>query len=150
MLEPADIAPDFQAVTTDGDTVSLASNRGHYVVLYFYPTDDTAGCTREACSFRDAREEFRDAGAVIYGVSVDDQQSHKAFSDKYSLNFPLLVDTDGTIAEAYGVPRSPSGVTRRVTFLIGPDGTILRTWPRVDIDVHAAEVLGSIRSCQPA
>ncbi len=144
MLEQGQQAPNFTAVTTDGDTVSLDSNRGHYVVLYFYPKDDTPGCTREACAFRDTHADYRAANAVVYGVSADTRESHQRFAEKYSLNFPLLVDHDGEICDAYGVERGATGNPKRVTFLIDPEGTIARVWKSVDVNEHAAKVLSAI------
>jgi peroxiredoxin Q/BCP len=117
------------------------------VVLYFYPKDDTTGCTIQACEFRDAQPHYTDASAVVLGVSSDDQQSHQAFTTKYSLNFPLLVDNDGKIAEAFGVPRSDRGWAKRVTFLIDSDGTIQKVWGDIgDVTGHAGDVLEEIKA----
>lgn len=146
MLQSGQKAPDFTAETTTGDEISLGELRGKHVVLFFYPKDDTPGCTIEACSFRDALDDFQAAETVVLGVSADDRESHVRFTDKYSLNFPLLVDTDGALARAYGVPQSDSGSPRRVTFLIGPDGSIMRTWEQVDVNTHAAELLEHINA----
>src|SRR4051812_2335290 len=105
MLKPGDIAPDFSAMTTDGAVVTLHNYFGrNNVVLFFYPEDDTSGCTVEACEFRDAKPDFDATDTVVFGVSVDDQASHKAFTDKFNLNFPLIVDEDGKICELYDVP----------------------------------------------
>jgi peroxiredoxin Q/BCP len=119
-------------------------------VLYFYPEDDTGGCTVEACGFRDAYGEYTDAGAVVFGVSPDDQASHQRWTEKISLNFPLLVDSDGAISKAYGVPWTEYNQPRRVTFLIDPEGKIQRTWEKVDVRIHAAEVLEEIKSTENA
>ncbi|MBS1912439.1 MAG: peroxiredoxin [Bacteroidetes bacterium] len=140
MLQAGDIAPDFTATTTDGATVSLSSFKGTgNVVLFFYPEDDTSGCTREACDFRDAHADFNAAHTVIFGVSTDDQASHQAFTQKYGLNFPLLVDADRTICNLYGVPVDDRWA-QRTTFLIDRNGVINRVWEQVRVIGHAAEV----------
>ncbi len=143
MLQPGTPAPDFTATTTGGTTVSLHDYTGRKVVLFFYPQDDTPGCTREACGFRDSKEDFDAANAVVFGVSMDDDASHQAFTRKYNLNFPLIVDADGAICEAYGVSRKGTWA-KRVTFLIDEKGTIEKTWDEVDPTDHAAEVLDAI------
>lgn len=144
MLQSGDKAPDFTAVTANGNTISLHDYLGrNNVVLFFYPKDDTSGCTREVCEFRDAQPNFADADAVVLGVSTDDQSSHAAFSSKYSLNFPLLVDSDEKICEAYGVGRR-NGEAHRVTFLIDIDGVIRHVWEKVSVDGHAADVYEQI------
>ncbi len=134
-------APDFTVKTTTGETISLRDFRGKKnVVLYFYPEDDTPGCTVEACAFRDDRPRFDRTDTVILGVSLDTVDAHKHFTDKFSLNFPLLADTDGAICAAYGVPvhdRAPA----RITYLIGKDGTILRVFGKVSVQVHSRELL---------
>lgn len=149
-LQPGDQAPQFNALTQDGITVSLADLRGKHVVLYFYPRDDTPGCTKEACGFRDAFSELRKKAAVILGVSTDSAKAHAKFAAKYKLPFSLLVDKDKQIVNAYGVwgekrfmGRKYQG-THRVTFLIGPDGKIKRIWPGVKPEEHAQEVLSAI------
>jgi len=149
-LQPGDKAPEFTAMTHDGKTISLADLRGKNVVLYFYPRDDTPGCTKEACGFRDSFGEFTKKGAVVLGVSTDPPKKHAKFVAKYKLPFALLVDEDKQIVTAYGVwgekkfmGRKYQG-THRVTFLIGPDGRIKRIWPGVKPDEHAAEVLSAI------
>jgi thioredoxin-dependent peroxiredoxin len=143
MLKEGDIAPEFEAVATDGSIIRLSDFKGrNNVVLYFYPMDDTSGCTRQACDLRDAKPEFDRQNAVILGVSNDDQASHQAFTEKYSLNFPLLVDTDGTICDAYGVPHD--GGPRRVTFLIDTSGRIARVWEKVAVLTHRADVSEAI------
>ncbi len=146
MLKQGETAPDFTAVTTSGDTVSLHDYLGkNNVVLFFYPEDDTSGCTREACGFRDAMAEYDQANTVVFGVSTDTQASHQAFTQKYSLNFPLLVDTDRSICQAYDVPVN-GHQPQRVTFLIGTDGIIARMWDQVNTATHAVDVLGEIAS----
>jgi peroxiredoxin Q/BCP len=149
-LQEGDPAPPFSAQTQDGRRVSLADFKGQPVVLYFYPRDDTPGCTREACAFRDAFEQFRKRGVVVLGVSVDDAESHRRFAEKHRLPFPLLADPERTIVRAYGVWGTKTFLgrkfqgTHRVTFLIGPDGRIQKIWPKVKPDTHAAEVLAAL------
>ncbi len=149
-LKEGDKAPEFTALSSGGGTVSLADFRGKPVVLYFYPRDDTPGCTVEACSFRDEHTQLQKKGAVVLGVSTDPLKSHDKFAAKFNLPFPLLVDEDRKIVQAYGVwgektfmGRKFDGV-HRVTFLIGPDGAIRKIWPKVKPDGHAAEVLAAL------
>jgi thioredoxin-dependent peroxiredoxin len=149
MLRVGDRAPDFTLQSDTGDAIRLSSLRGRPVVLYWYPRDDTPGCTREACSFRDAYAEFSGAGVVVLGVSTDSHESHQAFRSKYTLPFPLLSDPDHRVAEQYGVWRRRFGIgpqrIRRVTFLIDADGIIRRIWPRViNPQAHAGEILHSL------
>jgi peroxiredoxin Q/BCP len=151
-LKEGDPAPDFATTTHDGTPVSLIDFRGRHVVLYFYPRDNTPGCTREACGFRDHHGSFGKLKAVVLGVSVDSAKSHEKFAAKHALPFPLLLDEDRKIVRAYGVwgrkkfmGRTFDGV-HRVTFLIGPDGRIRKIWPEVKPDAHAAEVLAAIGS----
>lgn len=151
-LREGDPAPDFQAAVTGGATLSLSSLRGRSVVLYFYPKDDTPGCTKEACGFRDEHDAFERLGAVVLGVSPDPVKAHDKFTQKFRLPFPLVSDPDHAIAEAYGVwgekvfmGRRYLGV-HRVTFLIGSDGHLRRIWPSVKPEVHAAEVLEALRA----
>jgi len=133
-------APEFEAKDQDGNTVSLASFRGKPVVLYFYPKDDTPGCTAEACSFRDSMAMLRDRGIVVLGVSVDSEESHEKFVSKYKLNFILLSDRKKSIVRAYGA-ESPFGTAKRVTYIIGPDGIIKYVFPHVSTKTHANDVL---------
>ena len=146
-LKEGDAAPDFSAATNGGGRVALADFKGKNVVLYFYPRDDTPGCTREACAFRDHFAEFKKRGAVVLGVSTDPVRSHDKFAEKFKLPFTLLSDEDKTIVTAYGVWAEKSFMgrkylgTHRVTFLIGPDGRVKKIWPQVKPDEHAAEVL---------
>ena len=149
-LKEGDAAPAFSASTNGGGTVSLADLRGKNVILYFYPKDDTSGCTKEACAFRDDFAEFKKRGAVVVGVSPDSVKSHDKFVKKYRLPFTLLADEDKKIVQAYGVwgqktfwGRKYMG-THRVTFLIGPDGRIKKIWPEVKPEGHAAEVLAAL------
>jgi thioredoxin-dependent peroxiredoxin len=132
-------APDFKAVTTSGDSVALSDFKGKTVILYFYPKDDTPGCTVEACSFRDAKDDIKALGAVVLGVSRDSVDSHKQFAEKFSLNFPLLADENSEIINAYGV-------TKRDTFLIDKDGAINKIWKDVNVEGHDQEVMDAIRA----
>ena len=149
-LKEGNVAPVFSAATNGGGRVSLADFKGKNVVLYFYPKDDTPGCTREACAFRDHFAEFQKRGAVVLGVSTDPVKSHDKFAGKFKLPFTLLADEDKKIVEAYGVWGEKSFMgrkylgTHRVTFLIGPDGRIKKIWPKVKPEEHAAEVLAAL------
>lgn len=136
-------APDVSAATQSGEVVALRSLRGQPVVVYFYPKDDTPGCTVEAKGFRDLHAQFEAAGAVVMGVSLDGAASHKSFADKYELPFSLLADTDGAIAKAFGV-KTRGGYAQRVTFLVGPDGRIAKVWETVSVGGHAQDVLRAI------
>lgn len=149
-LKEGDKAPSFTANTNGGGKISLADYKGQNVILYFYPKDDTPGCTKEACSFRDNFAEFKKRGAVVLGVSTDPVKSHDKFTGKFKLPFTLLADEDKKIVEAYGVwgektfmGRKYMG-THRVTFLIGADGKIKKIWPKVKPDEHIAEVLEAL------
>jgi peroxiredoxin Q/BCP len=137
-------APAFTAVAHDGQKVDLAALKGRYVVLYFYPMDDTPGCTKEACDFRDNWTKLQKQGVAVYGVSTQDNPSHKAFAAKYNLPFPLLPDPKGELAAKYKVPVS-GGVARRITYLIGKDGKIARVWPAVTPVGHASEILAALQ-----
>jgi thioredoxin-dependent peroxiredoxin len=139
-------APDFELVDQNGQLHSIEDYRGKWVALYFYPKDDTPGCTTEACEFRDNIFAFRDANCQILGVSFDDESSHKEFSEKYSLPFPLLADTKGAAADAYGVRTKTFGMTvaRRQTFLIDPEGNIAKHYDSVDPGSHSAEILADL------
>jgi peroxiredoxin Q/BCP len=149
-LKEGDKAPAFSASTSGGRAVSLSDFNGKNVVLYFYPKDDTPGCTKEACAFRDAYARFEEAGAVVLGVSPDPVKAHDKFAEKYKLPFSLLADEEKKIALAYGVWGEKSFMgrkymgTHRVTFLIGPTGRIERIWPAVKPEEHAGEVLAAI------
>ncbi|MCX7617558.1 thioredoxin-dependent thiol peroxidase [Tepidiforma sp.] len=140
-------APAFSLPDQDGNTVSLADFAGKWVVLYFYPKDDTPGCTKEACSFRDRHAELQAKGAVVLGVSGDSSASHRKFADKYSLPFPLLADTEHEVARAYGAwgtkkmyGKEYEGMIRS-TVVIDPAGKVVKTWPKVKPDGHGDEVL---------
>jgi peroxiredoxin Q/BCP len=149
-LREGDYAPSFTVLTNGGGKISLADFKGQNVILYFYPKDDTPGCTKEACNFRDGFEEFKKRGAIILGVSPDTVKKHDKFVEKFTLPFPLLADDEKKIAQAYGVwgekmfmGRKYMGV-HRVTFLIGPDGKIKKIWPKVKPEEHAQEVLAAL------
>jgi thioredoxin-dependent peroxiredoxin len=149
-LKEGDAAPAFTAAISGGGKISLADYKGKNVILYFYPKDDTPGCTKEACAFRDHWDEFKKKGAVVLGVSTDKVKSHDKFVAKYKLPFTLLADEDKKIVEAYGVwgPKKFMGVqyigTTRATFLIGPDGKIKKIWPKVKPAEHWEEVLAAL------
>ena len=149
-LKAGDPAPDFSAATDDGGKVSLSELKGKSVILYFYPRDDTPGCTKEACAFRDQIAAFKRKGAVVLGVSTDSAKSHAKFVAKYKLPFRLLVDEEKAIVQAFGVFGEKSFMgrkyqgTHRVTFLIGPDGNIKKIWPIVKPEEHAQEVLAAL------
>ena len=149
-LKEGDLAPGFNASTSGGGKVSLSDFKGKNVILYFYPRDDTPGCTKEACAFRDEFAPFKKQGAVVLGVSTDSAKSHDRFAEKYKLPFTLVSDEDKKIVQAYGVwgekrfmGRKYQG-THRVTFLIGPDGRIRKIWPAVKPAEHAKEVLAAL------
>jgi peroxiredoxin Q/BCP len=149
MLQVGDKAPDFDLMADDGKQIRLRDLKGQSVVLYFYPKDDTPGCTKEACAFRDAYSKFSQKG-VLLGVSLDDVKSHQKFKTKYGLPFPLLADQSATVSKAYGVYKKKSMYGRsfwgieRSTFVIGPDGKIKAIFPRVKVDGHHREVLEAL------
>ncbi|MFL5359167.1 thioredoxin-dependent thiol peroxidase [Archangium sp.] len=149
-------APDFQLKDQNGNDVKLSQLRGKNVVLYFYPKDNTPGCTREACDFRDEHSALGAAGAVVLGVSPDDARSHQKFATKFSLPFPLLVDPGNQVAGSYGVwgekslyGRTFLGITR-ATFLIDTEGKVARVWPKVKVDGHVQEILATLKGGAPA
>ncbi len=150
MVEEGKPAPDFSLTSDTGETISLASLRGKPVVLYFYPKDDTPGCTVQACSIRDSWGEFERRGAVVLGVSPDGVASHVKFKQKYGLPFPLLADTGHEVAEAYGVwvEKRMLGKTymgiERSTFVIAPDGTVAKVMHKVKPDEHSDDVLAAL------
>ena len=148
MVEAGKPAPDFELTGDTSERVRLSALRGRPVVLYFYPKDDTPGCTTQACGIRDAYGEFEHAGAVVLGVSPDSEESHGRFRTKHGLPFTLLADTDHTVAEAYGVWREKTSATgatsmgvTRSTFVIGADGSVLKAMHDVDPATHADDVL---------
>lgn len=151
-VEEGSKAPAFTLAADDGSKIKLSDLKGSPVVLYFYPKDDTPGCTKEACAFRDLHKELVKLGAKVLGVSPDDTASHVKFRDKFQLNFPLLADTEHKVAEEYGAWREKNmygkksmGI-QRSTFLIAPDGTIAKVWKRVQVDGHDAEVLEALKA----
>ena len=150
-IEAGQPAPEFSLQDDRGGTVTLAGLRGKPVVLYFYPKDDTPGCTREACAFRDASAQFQELGAVVLGVSPDDVDSHVKFRDKFQLNFPLLADPDHAVGEAYGAWREKNNYGKvsmgiaRSTYIIDAQGKVARVWKKVNVDGHDAQVLEALR-----
>ncbi len=146
-LKPGDKAPAFSLPTASGDTVSLKDFKGKKVILYFYPKDDTSGCTKEACSFRDNISVIKKKGAVVIGVSIDSVESHNKFADKYGLPFTLISDTEKKVVTTYGVWKEKSMYGRkymgieRTTFLIDEKGIISHIFPKVKVDGHTEEIL---------
>lgn len=154
MLEPGQPAPDFSTQMVTGDQVSpvrLADFRGRKLVLYFYPKDETPGCTKEACAFRDGYARLTQHGIAVLGCSVDSADAHKEFIRKYHLPFPLLLDPDHTIAKAYGAANGIPilGLDRRVTYVIGEDGKITKVYPKVDPAIHATEIIHDLGADKP-
>ncbi|KAB8316369.1 peroxiredoxin [Tolypothrix campylonemoides VB511288] len=135
-------APTFTVKDTNGNTVSLSDFKGKTVVLYFYPKDDTPGCTKQACSFRDSIDQYKSKDIVILGVSADDEASHQAFTQKYNLNFPLLADTDKSLIKAYDV--DGGGYAKRVTYVIDGNGKIIQVDSSVNTSTHASDVLAAL------
>ena len=152
MVEEGSPAPDFTLTSDSGEQVSLESLRGQPVVLYFYPRDETPGCTKEACGFRDAYSEFERRGAVVLGVSPDDEASHARFKEKYELPFTLLADPEHAVAESYGVwvEKNYAGKkywgVKRSTFVIDPDGKLVKAMHNVKPDGHPQQVLDALPS----
>ncbi len=150
LLKQGQIAPGFSTQMVEGDQISpisLADLRGKTVVLYFYPKDDTPGCTKEACAFRDGFARFQAAGLVVLGCSVQDSDAHRAFIKKYNIPFPLLLDPDKKIATEYGAANGIPilGLDRRITYVIDPEGRIEKVYPSVDPSVHANEILTDLK-----
>jgi peroxiredoxin Q/BCP len=147
MLKEGDLAPDFTARDASGNEIKLSDFRGKRVVLYFYPKDDTPGCTKEACSFRDAYARFEERGIKVLGVSLDTEESHRQFASKYNLPFTLLSDPDHRIGDAYGTygkhvfGDKEYWTNARKTFLIDEEGRIKKIFDKVDVERHADEVL---------
>ena len=152
MVSEGTAAPDFELTADGGEQVKLSDYRGKTVVLYFYPRDDTPGCTTEACEFRDAYDRFREQEVEVIGVSPDAADSHRKFKDKYELPFPLLADPDHAVAEAYGVWKEKKNYGKtymgidRSTFVIAPDGTLVKALRGIRAAGHAADVLGRFTS----
>jgi peroxiredoxin Q/BCP len=138
--------PDVEFITEDGERLRAGNLGGEKTVLYFYPKDDTPGCTKEACAFRDRMGDYEQADIQVYGVSLDSPESHRRFREKYGLNFPLLTDEDGRAAEALGVLREGGEKANRVTFLLDPDGRIAKVYPEVSPETHADEILADAAS----
>jgi peroxiredoxin Q/BCP len=137
------LPPDFTAIAQDGSTVHLAALKGKPIVVYFYPKDETAGCTKEACSFRDAWDALSKKGVILIGISADADDSHKAFTQHYKLPFLLVSDGDGKIAGSFGVPFQ-GGHAARQSFVIGADGLVKKVYRKVDVAVHAQEILADL------
>ena len=155
-IEQGSKAPDFYLHADDGQKVKLSDLKGSPVVLYFYPKDDTPGCTREACAFRDRKKELTKLGAKVFGVSPDDVASHEKFRDKFELNFPLLADLDHKVADKYGAWREKNmygkksmGI-QRSTFLIAADGKVAKVWKKVNVDGHDEEVIAALKELRVA
>lgn len=145
-LSVGDTAPNFTVKDTIGKTVTLSEYAGKPVVLYFYPKDDTPGCTKEACSFRDNYDQYLSKGITVFGVSLDDELSHQQFTEKFNLPFPLLADVDGTIAKAYDVIMERNGTlyAQRVTYVIGGDRKIEKVYTSIQTETHASDILAEI------
>jgi peroxiredoxin Q/BCP len=150
-LEPGTPAPGFTLSSDSGKKIKLTQFQGQPIVLYFYPKDDTPGCTKEACNFRDAQSQLAKTQAVVLGISPDSVESHVRFRDKFELNFPLLADTDHSVAEAYGAWREKNmygkksmGI-QRSTYLIDASGKIARVWKKVSVDGHDEQVLAALQ-----
>jgi thioredoxin-dependent peroxiredoxin len=140
-------SPNIKATAHNGEAVDLGKLKGQYVVFYFYPKDDTAGCTKQACDIRDNWGKLKKAGVAVFGVSTQNNESHKAFAAKHTLPFPLLPDDKGEIAQAFGVP-VVDGKARRVSYLIGKDGKIQYVWPKAATTGHAAEILAQVETAK--
>jgi thioredoxin-dependent peroxiredoxin len=141
MPERGQRLPDVEFITEGGERLAAGDLGGKKTVLYFYPKDDTSGCTKEACAFRDRMGDYEQADIQVYGVSLDPPESHRRFREKYNLNFPLLTDEGGRAAEALGVLRENREKANRVTFLLDQDGRIARVYPEVSPETHADEIL---------
>jgi peroxiredoxin Q/BCP len=144
LLAPGAILPDLSGLDQQGQLHQLSEARGHQTLVYFYPKDDTPGCTKEACAFRDIWNRYRDADVRLFAVSVDSQDSHAQFAAKYTLPFPLIADPESRWAKAFGVPQK-FGKDSRVSFLLTPSGQVAKVYPKVDPGVHAAQVLADVQ-----
>jgi len=144
-------APDFKAPSTEGKEIALKDLKGKIIVLYFYPKDDTPGCTKQACGLRDINQELQDLGVVVLGVSLDSIKSHESFREKYNLNFPLLSDPEGEILMAYGVWKGKGIIgstafgVKRSTFIIDGEGIVRQAWYGVNVSSHAEDVLKAVK-----
>ena len=143
-LEIGNQAPDFTLANQDGNSITLSQYKGKNVILYFYPKDDTPGCTKEACSFRDDLTSFTDLNSVILGVSIDDSESHKKFVEKYNLNFILLADVDKKVSNLYHA-LSERGYSKRHTYLIDKNSVIQQVYTKVDVTQHSVEIIDFIK-----
>ncbi len=141
-------APDFSCISDANTTISLSDYKGKYLVIFFYPKDDTPGCTIESCEFRDLKADFESCNAAIIGISPDDVTSHQSFVSKFSLNYPLLADIDKAIQTAYDVQVQENGYLERATFLVAPDGTLAKIWRQVVVQGHVDDVMQSIKTHQ--
>lgn len=146
MLNVGARAPDVTGTDATGKAVKLSEIAPRPAVVYFYPKDETPGCTKEACAFRDAFDRYQSAGVVIFGVSRDSEQSHTEFRKKHNLPFPLVADESGAVQQAYGVPSKFGSLASRVSFLVDKSGVIARVWPEVDPGVHADDVLAAAKA----
>ncbi len=144
LLSAGTKAPDFVSVDQDGKEIRLSHFKGMPVILYFYPKDDTPGCTKEACNFRDNYDEYEKKGVKVLGVSVDDQESHKRFQEKYKLNFTLVADDSRDISRKYGA--LGESVAKRVTYIIDREGDIAHVYPNVNPDQHSLEVMDKLKA----
>jgi peroxiredoxin Q/BCP len=142
--------PDLEFVTEAGERLSAGDLGGEKTILFFYPKDDTPGCTKEACAFRDRVGDYEQANIRVYGVSLDSPESHRRFREKYTLNFPLLTDEGGRAADALGVLREGGKSANRVTFLLDPSGKIAKVYPEVSPETHADEILADAASLEKA
>lgn len=150
MLEPGQNAPDFTLPDQDGQSHTLSEYQGQIVLLYFYPMDDTPGCTTEACTIAEMYDEFEKNGVKVLGVSADNQDSHKRFADKYHLPFTLLSDVNREVIKLYGAHKDGAGTehaahTERISYLISPSGVVIRSYPNVDPATHASEILKDVQ-----
>lgn len=149
LLSAGSAAPDLSAPDQNGKAHRISEERGHALIVYFYPKDNTPGCTKEACAFRDAWERYQKAGVQIFGVSADDQKSHEAFAKEQKLPFPILADPGNAWSKAFGVS-TRLGMTARVSFLIDASGKVAKVYPDVDPGVHAGDVLKDAAALAPA
>lgn len=153
-LKIGDVAPDFSLKDQDEHTHTLSNEKGKWVLIYFYPKDNTPGCTKQACAIRDEFPAFKKLGCTVFGISVDSEKSHKKFEEKFNLPFTLLADTEKKVVEAYGVwaPKKFMGReylgTVRTSFLINPEGTIAKIYEKVKPELHADEVLADLKALQ--
>ena len=141
MPEQGQRLPNVEFITESGERLAAGDLSGQKTVLYFYPKDDTPGCTKEACAFRDRMYDYEQASIQVYGVSLDSPESHRQFREKHNLNFPLLTDENGQASEALGVLRENRQMANRVTFLLGPDGKVAKVYPEVSPETHVDEIL---------